>query len=448
MSDNLEIFGLRYLNIDGIKVIDENGNELTYSRYPIDIPGDPDPAPVKFIDYDGTVLYSYSAADFLALASLPALVSHQGKAAATAWNWTLADAQAYVRAYGALIIGQEYARTELDIKLPVGALSPYLGLGINGTVTIDWGDGLTENVTATSLTSQKRTQHTYTTSGNYTIGITSVSGSYQFYGMQYCPVLNNNQTSSSNAKQNYPYTACVIGLRVAYGVDVGHYAFHHCTSLPSVTIPKGANNIGQYAFYYCTKLCSVSIPKDVTGINYSTFGYCYLLQSVTVPNSVTTIGEYAFQWCTSLKYVMLPGGITSIGSNAFEHCVNLKSVTIPNTVTSISSAMFGYCDALQSVTIPSNVSEIGSTVFQYCYGLRSLIVPNSVTTIGTGAFQACYGLQSVTFLSTTPPTAASGIFAAMWTDFLTIYVPHGTLSAYQSATNWAAYASRMVELPA
>lgn len=448
MSDNLKIFGLRYPSIDGIKVIDENGNELTYSRYPIEVPGDPDPSPVKFIDYDGTVLYSYSTDDFLALASLPTLVSHQGKAAATAWNWTLADAQAYVRAYGTLIIGQEYARTELDIELPVGALSPYLSLGINGTVTIDWGDGTSTNVTATSLTASKRTQHTYAASGNYTIGITTVSGSYQFYGVQYCPVLNNNQTSSSNANQNYGYAACVTGLRIAYGVAVGQYAFYFCAFLHSVTIPKGATIIGQCAFYNCFNLRYASIPQDATAINSYAFGYCYSLQSVTIPGSVTAISSYAFQYDISLKYVMLPYGVTSIGTNAFDHCYGLKSVTIPNTATSISGSMFSYCSALSSVTIPGSVTTISSTAFQYCYGLQSLIVPDSVTTIGTGAFQICYGLRSITFLSTTPPTAATGIFSSMWINLLTIYVPNGTLAAYQSATNWSTYASRMVELPA
>ena len=49
--------------------------------------------------------------------------------------------------------------------------------------------------------------------------------------------------------------------------------------------------------------------------------------------------------------------------------------------------------------------------------------------------------------STTPPTLAS------WTAFsnasgdLVIYVPQGSLSSYQTASNWSNFASRMQEEP-
>ena len=62
---------------------------------------------VIFIDYDGTIRYSYSAADFANLTALPANPTHQGLTA-QGWNWTLADAKEYVAAYGMLVIGQLY----------------------------------------------------------------------------------------------------------------------------------------------------------------------------------------------------------------------------------------------------------------------------------------------------------------------------------------------------
>lgn len=59
---------------------------------------------VNFYDYDGSIVASYSAADFANLAQLPANPAHTGLIS-QGWNWTLADAQTYVAAYGNLDVG-------------------------------------------------------------------------------------------------------------------------------------------------------------------------------------------------------------------------------------------------------------------------------------------------------------------------------------------------------
>ena len=47
---------------------------------------------VTFYDYDGSIVTSYSAADFAALTEMPANPSHEGLTA-QGWNWSLTDAQ-------------------------------------------------------------------------------------------------------------------------------------------------------------------------------------------------------------------------------------------------------------------------------------------------------------------------------------------------------------------
>jgi hypothetical protein len=47
---------------------------------------------------------------------------------------------------------------------------------------------------------------------------------------------------------------------------IGGWAFAHCTSLASVTIPTGVTAIGNHAFYDCSSLTSVTIPNSVTAI--------------------------------------------------------------------------------------------------------------------------------------------------------------------------------------
>jgi hypothetical protein len=110
---------------------------------------------VVFYDYDGTIVTSYSASAFAQLSQLPANPTHTGLVA-QGWNWSLADAKTYVAKYGKLNIGQMYitasGATEIDVVMQEGRLEPTLTICVNGTITVDWGDGTTpDTVTGTSL---------------------------------------------------------------------------------------------------------------------------------------------------------------------------------------------------------------------------------------------------------------------------------------------------------
>jgi hypothetical protein len=59
---------------------------------------------INFVDYDGTLLYSYTNQEFLALDALPENPAHEGLIA-QGWNWNLADAKAYARKYPKMWIG-------------------------------------------------------------------------------------------------------------------------------------------------------------------------------------------------------------------------------------------------------------------------------------------------------------------------------------------------------
>ena len=70
------------------------------------------PKDVNFYGYGGTLLYSYTAAEFANLSALPDNPTHDGLTA-QGWNWTLSDAKAYVAAYGKLNIGQMYVPDDI-----------------------------------------------------------------------------------------------------------------------------------------------------------------------------------------------------------------------------------------------------------------------------------------------------------------------------------------------
>ena len=378
---------------------------------------------VNFIDYDGTILHSYTAEEFLALTEMPENPTHEGLTS-QGWNWNLADAKEQVTKMGTCDIGQMYitddGKTEIDVHFPDDArLSPILTIAVNGAIMVDWGDNTTPNrVTGTSLSTIKDVPHTYLASGDYTIKITSVSGNFTFYGASTHPILRKNTTKN----ENRVYANLLKTVRLGSGVtSIGSYAFYSCSSLASVTIPSGVTSIGSYAFQDCYSLASVTIPSGVTSIGTSAFQYCYSLASVTIPSGVTSIGSYAFYNCSSLASVTIPSGVTSIGSYAFQ-----------------------YCYSLASVTIPSGVTSIGSYAFYSCYSLASVTIPSGVTSIGSSAFQNCYGMGKYHLLPATPPSlGGANVFQNIVSD-CKIYVPAESIEAYKSAQYWSSHASKMV----
>ena len=173
--------------------------------------------------------------------------------------------------------------------------------------------------------------------------------------------------------------------------------------------------------------------------------YQNAITKIELGDSVISIGNNAFRSCNSLTSFTIPDSVTSIGNNAFSSCNSLTSFTIPDSVTSIGNNAFNACYSLKSITIPYSVTSIGMEAFYNCYSLTSLTIPDSVTSIGSEAFQSCYGMAEYHIKSTTPPTLPSTyVFNGIPSDCI-IYVPHGSLNTYKTATNWATYANHIQE---
>jgi hypothetical protein len=385
---------------------------------------------VNFVDYDGTIVHSYTAAEFAELTDWPTNPSHDGLTA-QGWNWsTFAKAKAYVAKYGKLDIGQKYrvtdGKTRIFIELDEYRREPVLGLGVNGSVDIDWGDGSAHTTLAgTSVSTYVSTQpHTYPSGGEYVIALT-VTGTANFLAKNsVCGLLmkdgfNSNESQyyrnaikrlfigdSVTTIQSYAFQYCysLSSVTIPDSVTtIGTYAFQNCCSLENVIIPDSVTTIGTYAFQNCCSLENVIIPDSVTTIGGNTFYNCSSLGSVTIPDSVTTIGTYAFQYCYSLSSVTIPDSVTTIERYAFYNCYSLGSITIPDSVTTIEGYAFGVCDSLESIIIPDSVTTIEGYAFYNCYSLGSITIPDSVTSIGSNAFQNCYSLGSIKFESATPP---------------------------------------------
>ena len=133
-----------------------------------------DESDVNFYDYDGRILYSYTAAEFQQLNAMPDNPTHTGLTS-QGWNWTLANAKAQVTSCGKCDIGQMYIpddeSTRLYCVFPDELKSITLSICPNGSFTINWGDNTTSSISGSSLSTIVSTQHTYTNGGSYVIKI-------------------------------------------------------------------------------------------------------------------------------------------------------------------------------------------------------------------------------------------------------------------------------------
>ena len=106
--------------------------------------------------------------------------------------------------------------------------------------------------------------------------------------------------------------------------SVGAYAFHSCTSLTSVNLPK-ATTLEISAFNNCTALTSIEIPK-VTSITTQTFYGCSILETLNLP-SVKTTGTQGIRNCKKLTRVDF-GAVTNIGALTLDSCSSLDTLIV------------------------------------------------------------------------------------------------------------------------
>ena len=336
---------------------------------------------VNFIDYDGTILYSYTAAEFAALTALPQNPTHDGLTA-QGWNWTLADAKAQVLVSGILDIGQMYVTSDGKSRIYItisdsARMSPRVQWNqtVANGVTIDWGDG---SATETSSgTGNKSRKHTYSSVGEYVITLSVTSGT---------ATLGWSSTSGT----------------VVYGA-------------------KAAN-------LYRRRIDKIEVGARITGIGYiyDTYG----IKTITIPKTVTTGYFYS---CTSLVALVVPDVVTTFFG--VRMCYALQVVSIPKSCTTYNPYAFAYSYALRRISLPS-LGAVPAAMFPSNYSLSRMVVPSSVTSIAASSFSNCTGLAEIHFKPTTPPTVAD---SNAWTNLPTdckIYVPTGKLSAYTGAGNY------------
>lgn len=398
---------------------------------------------ISFYDYDGTLLYSYTVEEANALTALPAGPTHEGLVF-DGWNWSLEDVKSLTRPMN---IGAMFATDDGTTRIYIHLeerTNPRFSLCVNGTVTVDWGDGTAyDTLTGTDLTVAQQTPvHNYAFPGDYVIKLT-INGEAQITESFYAP--KNKWFKDSISKIE-------IGTNITIGVDafyncysllnitipsnitgLGEYAFGNCHSLSSIIIPSGVTSLEEGSFDECLSLSNISIPKSVTYFGGNLFELCPSLQVITLPDLATRIGGYGFQRCSSLSNIIIPVGVTNIRGYAFQSCFLLSNVIIPDTVTNIGNYAFQGCSSLSSVIIPDTVTSIGNYAFSDCVSLSSVVIPDNskITSIGTYAFYECNSLLNIT-IPNQITSIQEGAFQGCG-SLLNITIPNGVQSIEQFA---------------
>ena len=433
---------------------------------------------VNFYDYDGTVVYSYTKAEFLGMSSLPANPAHTGLRA-QGWNWTLETAQTYVEKYGTCEIGQMYitddGKTRLYIR--IGRSEAYtVHLKFNQSaengVTVNWGDGSAAE-TAEAAGNVDMT-HTYAAEGDYIITMAVADECSVRLGTSTTAgttLANAGGSANCFFRQGVRTTGGVTGrdaliaLEIGAGVtDIGSGALNFSTNLRTVTIPQEVAYIRSLAFVGCIMLDAVVVPSGVTEIGEIALGWCQHAKAICLPGGLTALKTGALQVCQMVKRISVPEGVTAlavqvfsglnaaevisipdtivraVGQNAFYHCYKVETLNIPVGVTSIGNAAFKGCYNLKHIELPEGVTTIGQMAFSSCFGFEDFIIPSTVTKIDKFAFLYNDGMNTFHVRATTPPVLEATAFTESIPG-LTIYVPysedHSVLNAYLAATGWS-----------
>lgn len=411
---------------------------------------------VLLVDYDGTLLHSYSKSAFLALSALPDNPTHTGLVS-QGWNWTLADAQTYVSNHGALVIGQNYTTSdgktrayislEDDTCLTVTSAMRIVG-GSTATVVIDWGDGTSDTL---AVTMNKTTvTHTYQSAGDYVITLQS-SSNYLCLG--YMSSDGNafldfsGATSSLYAAARRAIKKLEIGDNINALQDITTYG---CSALETISIPStmtgGIMQLrGSYTNTYCPIKCIV-LPNGVRSLYSNGLSYLYRLRYISLPATITAIMGSALNRNLSLQRLHIPDARTNTANYIANSCASIKRITGIKVTT--GNYDFGTCTALESAELCEGVKILSQGTFQSAYNLHEIKLPSTLTQVEAKCWDTCYNLTKVIALPTTPPSlGASTVFSGC--NLQEIIVPysadHSVLDAYKAATNWAAYAAIMRE---
>lgn len=308
---------------------------------------------VNFRDYDGTLLYSYSWDEAVAMTALPPLPK-RGGLICQGWNYTLEDIK---NQGGSCEIGANYITDDGKTRLYFrknfrGEATITLSFFLqSGDVLIDWGDG--SPIEVSSDNGAKNISHTYSIYGNFKITIDASNSTGISVGSNGRGIINQNLNNLNKAE--IPVYNMLYRVEMGTKFDLAQYCFNNCMSLECISLPND------------------NIIKRLS----SCFDKCYSLKYLAIPNFFDS--SFSVQNCKSLSNISMSPKISTLYGFALNYCSSLSKVTIPASLNLINGNAFQYCEgvAVYDFSAAKNIPTLsGSSAFYSISSSCKIIVPD------------------------------------------------------------------------
>lgn len=409
---------------------------------------------IIFIDYDGTILHSYTPEEVLALEELPSHISKDPLLNFHSWNWTLEELKNEINLIGLdfmqhhkMAVGATYTTVDNSTYLFVDVpeqrqLKVYLTPKERTSVIVfDWGDG-SDPTELTGTSSGTYKEHTYTKSGKYCIRI---SGDLFAFGSSYYSFDGSQNATAQLYKPSILEKAYIGPVNRLSGST-----FRDCWNLKSVVFSHGLNFLGStYSFQNCYCMDALILPKS----SYSVFPDYAIpnagLEKLSLPFAEFKFNQYTAQNARKLRYFHIPSISTIFTqtngkqiNNAFSTIIGLESVTFFEGITGEST--FVYCSNLKQALI-KGIDKIPRGTFSSCNTLVKFKVYDNISLISSYAFENCYSLLELDLTScdSVVTLESTNAFSSVSTAFK-ILVKKSLEEEWKAATNWSTFANRIV----
>lgn len=269
------------------------------------------------------------------------------------------------------------------------------------------------------------------------------------------------------------FNPTTLAYALQYGTEIDFSGIDVSKLVPAnSSYQKFQAGSGEYMCYSNTHRGRVDM-LPLSGYTFGAFSHAFLddayITSIDNMDAVSFVlysGESfgnVFRRCTRLETVRFGNNFTWCSSygditfeSDFEDCYALQSVKMP-TVSVPTGANIGI-NLVSTFKNTNNLTEVDLSPFDACTGTlqllnsfsgsakKTIIMPANISKIsryyGTGS---CIGDcdADVIFTQTTPPTlSAYNVFFTSGYN-CRIFVPDAAVADWQSATNWAQYASQI-----
>ena len=198
---------------------------------------------------------------------------------------------------------------------------------------------------------------------------------------------------------------------------IGEGSFRNCTSLRTVKLGEGLEEIYSRAFSN-TALERITLPRSLKYVGQKEFsgprpfsecsrlaafemeGEGELLKVIDGVLYQKTDNGLVLIYCPPAYSgtLTIPEGVVSVGTHACWSCVELEKVEMPDSVRRINSWAFAECAKLEHVNMSRNLRYVGSCAFRECTGLKEADFTVCENYFGhddfdTSAFQYCDGIK-------------------------------------------------------